>query len=76
MAIEKYDNESPATMASEPVIAYVSSISENIPCVYSVKEAKALTIQRGRDIKAGRAKLIPHDEVMSEMAQLIATYAD
>ena len=27
-------------------------------------EAKALTLQRGRDIKAGRAKLIPHDAVM------------
>lgn len=39
-------------------------------------EAKALTLQRGRDIKAGRAKLIPHDEVMREMEQMLATYAD
>lgn len=39
-------------------------------------EAKALTLQRGRDIKAGRAKLLPHDEVMHEMEQMLATYAD
>ena len=46
------------------------------PHVYSVEEAKAMTIQRGRDIKAGRAKLIPHDDVMKEIEQLIASYAD
>jgi len=39
-------------------------------------EARALTLQRGRDIKAGRTKLIPHDEVMQEMEQMLATYAD
>lgn len=39
-------------------------------------EAKDLTLQRGRDIKAGRTKLIPHDEVMHEMEQMLATYAD
>lgn len=39
-------------------------------------EAKALTLQRGRAIKSGRAKLIPHDEVMNEMEQMLATYAD
>ena len=48
----------------------------DFPCVYSEEEAKAKTIQRGRDIKAGRVKLIPHDEVMKEMEQLIASYAN
>ena len=42
----------------------------------TTEEAKALTLQRGRDIKAGRAKLIPHDEVMQEMEQMLASYAD
>ena len=42
---------------------------DDFPCVYSVEEAKALVLQRGRDIKA-------HDEVMDEMEQLIASYAD
>lgn len=42
----------------------------------TTEEAKELTLQRGRDIKAGRAKLIPHDEVMQEMEQMLATYAD
>ena len=37
-------------------------------------EAKAITLQRGRAIKAGRSKLIPHDEVMQEMEQMLATY--
>ena len=39
-------------------------------------EAKALTLLRGRDIKAGRTKLIPHEEVMQEMEQMLASYAD
>lgn len=39
-------------------------------------EAKALTLQRCRDIKAGRAKLIAHDDVMQEMEQMLATYED
>ena len=47
-----------------------------MPCTYSSDEAKALTLQRGRDIRAGRVKLISHDEVMKEMDQLISTYAD
>ena len=42
----------------------------------TAEEAKVLTLQRGRDIKAGRAKLIPHDEVMQEMDQMLASYAD
>lgn len=48
----------------------------DFPCAYSEEEAKTMTIQRGRDIKAGRAKLIPHDDVMKELEQLIASYAD
>jgi len=50
--------------------------SDEFPCSYSTEEAMALTLQRGRDIKTGRAKLIPHDDVMNELEQLIATYAD
>ena len=42
----------------------------------TTEEAKALTLQRGRDIKAGRAKLIPHDAVMQEMEQILASHAD
>lgn len=42
----------------------------------TTEEAKALTLQRGRDIKAGRAKLIAHETVMREMEQMVATYAD
>ena len=42
----------------------------------TTEEAKVLTLQRGRDIKAGLAKLIPHDEVMQEMEQMLASYAD
>ncbi len=49
---------------------------DDFPCTYSVEEAKALVLQRGRDIKTGRAKLIPHEDVMNEMEQLIASYAD
>lgn len=40
------------------------------------EEAKALTLQRGRDIKAGRAQCIAHETVMLEMEQMLATYAD
>lgn len=40
------------------------------------EEAKRMALQRGRDIKAGRTKLIPHDNVMQEMEQMLATYAD
>ena len=42
----------------------------------TTEEAKVLTLQRGREIKAGRAKLIPHDKVMQEMDQMLASYAD
>ncbi len=46
------------------------------PRSMTVEEAKALSTQRGRDIKAGRAKLIAHETVMQEMEQMLATYAD
>ena len=42
----------------------------------TAEEAKALTLQRGRDIKAGRAELISHETVMQEMEQLLATYTN
>lgn len=48
----------------------------SFPCVYSDEEAKVMAIHRGRDIKSGRAKLIPHDDVMKEIEQLITSYAD
>ena len=46
------------------------------PQTLTSEEAKALTLQRGRDIKSGRVKLIPHEKVMQEMEQMLATYAD
>lgn len=49
--------------------------TEEKPCI-SEAEAKALTLQRGRDIKAGRAKLIAHDTVMHEMEQMISNYGN
>ena len=61
MALIEKDNQEPETQ---------------VPCTYSLEEAKTLTLQRGRDIKAGRVKLISHDEVMKEMDQLISTYED
>lgn len=39
----------------------------NEPQSLTAEEVKALTLQRGRDIKAGRAKLIAHETVMLEM---------
>ena len=46
------------------------------PRILTSDEAKSLTLQRGRDIKAGRTKLIDHETVMQEMEQMLATYAD
>ena len=46
------------------------------PRIRTSDEAKSLTLQRGRDIKAGRAKLIAHETVMQEMEQMLSTYAD
>lgn len=45
-------------------------------CIRTDDEAKALTLQRGRDIKARRTKLITHEVVMAEMEQMLANYAD
>lgn len=50
--------------------------AEGFPCALSVEEAKAITLQRGREIKAGSVKLVPHEEVMDELNQLVSTYAD
>lgn len=41
---------------------------------YTEAEAKALTLHRGRAIKAGQSKLIPHEEVMQEMEQMLANH--
>ena len=49
---------------------------DGVPCALSAEEAKALTLQRGREIRAGRIKIVSHDEVMDEMNQLLSTYAD
>lgn len=46
------------------------------PLSLTSEEARTLTLQRGRDIKAGRTKLIAHESVMQEMDQMLATYAD
>ena len=49
---------------------------DDFPCLYTEEEAIAIALQRGREIKEGRAKLIPHEEVMREMEQLLASYAN
>ena len=49
---------------------------DDFPCLYTEEEAIAIALQRGREIKEGRAKPIPHDEVMHEMEQLLSNYAD
>ena len=54
----------------------IDKVLSDIPCSYSSAEAQALAIQRGRDIVSGKDKLIPHDEVMKEMEQLIENYED
>ena len=54
----------------------IDKVLSDIPCSCSSTKAQALAIQRGRDIVAGKDKLIPHDEVMMEMEQLIENYAD
>ena len=41
---------------------------EDEPQSLTYEEAKALTLQRGRDIKTGRAKLIAHDTVIEHYA--------
>lgn len=82
--LPNYGNYEPAeltrilTQIALRLIGKESQIDDFVefPCVYSEEEAKAMTIQRGRDIKAGRTKLIPHDDVMKEMGQLISSYAD
>lgn len=56
----------PMSLTSEPVE----------PLSLTAEEAKDLTLQRGRDIKAGRAKLIAHEAVMLEMEQMLTNYAD
>ena len=51
-------------------------IVDGVPCAYSIEEAKAMVMERGREIKAGHVRMIPHEEVMREMEQLVAGYAD
>ena len=63
-------NQAIASKKAEP------HVLEGTPCVYSTEEAKAMVLERGREIKAGHVKMIPHDEVMREMEQLAASYAD
>ena len=38
------------------------------------EEAKQLILRRGREITSGRMRLIPHEEVMSEMDALLREY--
>lgn len=51
-------------------------VLDGFPCLYSIEEIRAIVLERGRAIKAGRVKMIPHEEVMREMEQLLASYAD
>lgn len=51
-----------------------NQVVESVPCAYSIEEAKAVVLERGRKIKAGHARMIPHDEAMREMEQLLASY--
>ena len=38
------------------------------------EEAKQLILRRGREIKSGHMRLIPHEEVMGEMDVLLREY--
>ena len=38
------------------------------------EEAKQLILRRGREIKSGYIRLIPHEEVVSEMDALLREY--
>ena len=51
-------------------------VVDGVPRAYSIEEAKAMVLARGREIKAGHVKMIPHEEMMREMEQLLANYAD
>ena len=42
------------------------------PRILTSDEANSLTLQRGRDIKSGQAKLIAHETVMQKMEQMLA----
>ena len=53
----------------------IANEDNDLQCL-TEEEAKAMTLQRGRDIKTGRAKLIPHEAVMQEMDQMLESYAD
>ena len=51
-------------------------VVESVLCAYSIEEAKVMVLERGREVKSGHVKMIPHEEVMREMEQLLASYAD
>ena len=70
--IEIMENENQAIMSKMEE----NHVLDETPCVYSTDEAKAMVLERGREIMAGRVKKIPHEEVMREMEQLLASYAD
>ena len=53
-----------------------SHVFDGVPCVYSPEEAKVMVLERGREIQSGRVKMFPHEEVMREMEQLIASHVD
>lgn len=69
MRIMKGDNQAIKIKEEKHVI-------DGVPCACSIDEAKAMVLERGREIKAGRVKMIPHEDVMREMEQLVANYAD
>ena len=47
---------------------------ESVLCAYSIEEAKVMVLERGREVKSSHVKMIPHEEVMREMEQLVVGY--
>lgn len=72
----KYEPSELKRILTDIAMELIGATDVALPNTYTEEEAKAIAIQRGRDIKTGRAKLIPHDEVMKEMDKLVASYAD
>lgn len=42
--------------------------------ILSDKEVKQLILRRGREIKSGHMRLIPHEDVMNEMDAVLRDY--
>lgn len=65
-------------------IHWLSRVSDELDSIFQFyrlfarvlldEEAKQLILRRRREIKSGRMRLIPHEEVMSEMDALLREY--